>query len=81
VRVSSGQSKGTEVYDMLKMLLCGVGIVYLAVRINDLVRSLMNGYRVVARENLENDRLNRSDLPDYGHPQDATSHTREGATV
>ncbi len=43
--------------DMLEILLCGAGALYLAIRIGGLVRTIVRGSRMATIGNLSNDNL------------------------
>lgn len=46
--------------DMLRILLCGAGVLYLAFRIGVLVRTVVGGYRMATTGNVLNDHFDHS---------------------
>jgi hypothetical protein len=70
-----------EMLDVLRMLLCEVGAVYLVVRVRGHVRSLVRGYRTAIAANAPDDGFNHLGPPLHMHARDAASRVGERANA
>ncbi|MEN6425120.1 MAG: hypothetical protein ABFE13_07145 [Phycisphaerales bacterium] len=67
--------------DLLRMLFCGAGIVYLVVRVGGHLRSLVRGYRMTIAASTPDDGFRHPGPHLRMHARDTASRVRERANA